>query len=580
MFDFSSESSLGTVQTVDTASVVVEVLNVEQLKRLQVNRLVALQSSRAGEALIGLVQKIARSLDPKAQVTEEIGTEIGIEPDGAINLVRVVLIGTLIGKIGVLRNVFRRTLETVPDIGAPCIPVEGESLSGFISAVANVKEGEALHLGVYTLDDQAHAYLNANRLFQRHALMVGSTGSGKSYTVARILEQMARLSCPNAIVFDIHGEYSSLEGRAFDHLRIAGPVDIGTDRSLDQGVIHLPFWLLGYEAMVAMLTDRSDNNAPNQAMALTQAVFSLKKAHLENLGQNDLANEITVDSPIPFDTGDLVRELDRLNEERVPGARAGTDKAGPLNDKLSRMLGRMSARIRDRRLGFLFSPPGEASQLQWLERLVSRLMVDSVAADGGIKIIDFSEVPSDLMPLMVSLVANVIFTVQQWRESEKRHPLALICDEAHLYIPEGADAGGSDQISVRSFERIAKEGRKYGIALMVVSQRPSEVNRTVLSQCNNVIAMRLSNAEDQAVVRRSLPDSLGTFADLLPVLDTGEAIVVGDATLLPTRIRVAPPDHPPVGDTIAFWTRWNTFPAAADLADAVLSWRRQSQIDG
>jgi hypothetical protein len=577
MFEFTSARTLGTVQTVDTASVVVEVSNIEQLKRLQVNRLVALQSSRAGESLIGVVQKIARSLDPKAPVTEEMAGEVPFDVDVSINLVRIALIGTLIGRVGEHRNVFRRTLETVPDIGAACVSVEGKDLSEFMSAVANVTEGEALYLGVYTLDDQANAYLNANKLLQRHALIVGSTGSGKSYTTARILEEMAKLSSPNAIVFDVHGEYGSLDGSAFDHLKIAGPSDIGSGRSIGHGVIHLPFWLLGYEAMVAMLTDRSDSNAPNQAMALTQAVLKLKQEYLCANNQAKLATEITVDSPIPFKTDDLLSELERLNEERVPGARATVDKAGPLNDRLTRMLGRMSARISDRRLGFLFSPPKDALDLVWLDGLVSLLMVDAATERPGIKVIDFSEVPSDVLPLMVSLVANVVFTVQQWREVEKRYPLALVCDEAHLYIPATLDAAGSDQISVRAFERIAKEGRKYGIALLVISQRPSEVNRTVLSQCNNIIAMRLSNAEDQAVVRRSLPDSLGTFADLLPVLDTGEAIVIGDATLLPTRIRVAQPSKKPTGDTIAFWTRWNSAPIAEDLSVAVTAWRRQSQ---
>jgi hypothetical protein len=577
MFEFTSARTLGTVQTVDTASVVVEVSNIEQLKRLQVNRLVALQSSRAGESLIGVVQKIARSLDPKAPVTEEMAGEVPFDVDVSINLVRIALIGTLIGRVGEHRNVFRRTLETVPDIGAACVSVEGKDLSEFMSAVANVTEKEALYLGVYTLDDQANAYLNANKLLQRHALIVGSTGSGKSYTTARILEEMAKLSSPNAIVFDVHGEYGSLDGSAFDHLKIAGPSDIGSGRSIGHGVIHLPFWLLGYEAMVAMLTDRSDSNAPNQAMALTQAVLKLKQEYLCANNQAKLATEITVDSPIPFKTDDLLSELERLNEERVPGARATVDKAGPLNDRLTRMLGRMSARISDRRLGFLFSPPKDALDLVWLDGLVSLLMVDAATERPGIKVIDFSEVPSDVLPLMVSLVANVVFTVQQWREVEKRYPLALVCDEAHLYIPATLDAAGSDQISVRAFERIAKEGRKYGIALLVISQRPSEVNRTVLSQCNNIIAMRLSNAEDQAVVRRSLPDSLGTFADLLPVLDTGEAIVIGDATLLPTRIRVAQPSKKPTGDTIAFWTRWNSAPIAEDLSVAVTAWRRQSQ---
>ena len=156
------------------------------------------------------------------------------------------------------------------------------------------------------------------------------------------------------------------------------------------------------------------------------------------------------------------------------------------------------------------------------------------------------------------------------------HPISLFCDEAHLYIPERATSESADDISVGIFERIAKEGRKYGVGLVVISQRPSEVNRTVLSQCNNVIAMRLTNGQDQSVIRRLLPDSLGGFGDLLPVLDVGEALVVGDASLLPTRVLVSKPRFKPSSATVDFWDEWANGASEGDTADAVRSWRRQS----
>ena len=177
---------------------------------------------------------------------------------------------------------------------------------------------------------------------------------------------------------------------------------------------------------------------------------------------------------------------------------------------------------------------------------------------------------------MVNLLARLIFTVTQWTGIEHRHPVALFCDEAHLYIPERASAESVDDISVGVFERIAKEGRKYGVGLVVISQRPSEVNRTVLSQCNNVVAMRLTNGEDQSVIKRLLPDSLGSFGDLLPILDVGEALVVGDASLLPTRVRVAEPRCKPSSATIDFWDRWNEEEPVSDTERSVKAWRRQS----
>ncbi|WP_233270381.1 ATP-binding protein [Chachezhania sediminis] len=196
--------------------------------------------------------------------------------------------------------------------------------------------------------------------------------------------------------------------------------------------------------------------------------------------------------------------------------------------------------------------------------------------NGGIKIISFSEVPSDIPPLMVSLIARLVFTVSQWTAPENRHPIALFCDEAHLYILGRVSSDSSDEISVGIFERIAKEGRKYGVGLVVISQRPSEVNRTVLSQCNNVMAMRLTNGDDQSVIKRLLADSLGGFGDLLPVLDIGEALVVGDASLLPTRVVVAEPRFKPNSATVDFWDRWRDAEPLGGTDSAVRSWRRQS----
>ena len=217
--------------------------------------------------------------------------------------------------------------------------------------------------------------------------------------------------------------------------------------------------------------------------------------------------------------------------------------------------------------------------MPWLERMVHAISAGRGAQDrneGGVKIIDFSEVPSDVLPLMVSLLAQIIFSTSLWTRPGKRHPIAIMCDEAHLYIPERMQADSSDAVAVQIFERIAKEGRKYGIGLVVISQRPSEVNRTVLSQCNNVVAMRLTNVDDQSVIKRLLPDSLGSFDDLLPVLDIGEALVVGDAALLPTRVRIAEPRMRPDSQTVAFWDRWNEENPNSDTQNAIGSWRKQS----
>lgn len=579
IFDYPDEEALGTVLSVDTATVVVKVTEAQRLRQLQVNRLAVLQSSRPGQHLIGVIQKITRSA---SSVAPDTAADLNADPMQAAsetNLVRITLIGTLVDKRGSRSNVFLRTLETVPEIDAHCFAVEGDRLSAFMRVIANVAgDGQKLSLGHYTIDDSADAYLNGNKFFQRHATIVGSTGSGKSWTTARLLEQVSELPQANAIVFDIHGEYTPLTGDGFHHFRIAGPGDLGSGRSLEDGVIYLPYWLLGYEALVSMFVDRSDQNAPNQSMLISRTIIDAKRAILERGGHREILENFTVDSPVPFDLGWVMERLEDLNTEMVTGS-SGREKQGDFHGKLSRLIARLDAKRTDRRLGFLFQPPKATFDFSWLEGLVAALVsgrADRPGMRGGVKIIDFSEVPSDVLPLIVSLVAKLAFSVQQWTAPGRRHPIALVCDEAHLYIPQRALSDATGDVSVEIFERIAKEGRKYGIGLVVVSQRPSEVNPTVLSQCNNLVAMRLTNGEDQAVIRRLLPDSLGSFGDLLPILDTGEALVVGDASLLPSRIRISEPSSKPNSGTVEFWDRWSSSTSIGGLEKAVESWRRQT----
>lgn len=579
IFNYSDHEALGQVVAVDTGTVIVRVGDVALLRELQVNRLAVLQSSKPGQHLVGIIQRITRSAEDAVQRAESS------DPSEALtrtetNLVRIALIGTLIDREGSRENVFRRTLETVPEINANCFPVEKERLTQFMRVISDVKgEGVRLSLGKFTLDESAEAFLNGNKLFQRHALIVGSTGSGKSYTTARLLDQISELEQANALLFDIHGEYRTLAGPPFRHFRIAGPGDIESGNGLQKGILHVPYWLLGYEALVTLFVDRSDQNAPNQSMLMSRSITSAKRAFLSKGGHSDILSNFTIDSPVPFDIDAVVKELDLLNTEMVEGSRG--QKQGDFHGKLSRLIARFEAKRADRRLGFLFQPGPAAMEMRWLEDL-TKVLVESRGAQkdvlGGIKIIDFSEVPSDILPLIVSLLARVVFTVQQWTPVADRHPIALFCDEAHLYIPERAEADSAGAISVRDFERIAKEGRKYGVGLVVISQRPAEVNRTVLSQCNNVIAMRLTNGDDQNVIRRLLPDTLGGFGDLLPILDTGEALVVGDASLLPTRVRVGEPRYKPDSATIEFWDRWGDSTAKQPTVNAVASWRRQSMM--
>lgn len=573
IFNFNDDEALGKVASVDTATVVVEVADSEQLKRLQVNRLAVLQSSKPGQHLIGIINQVTRKKLASSPIDDNEEKQ-----ENEQNLCKVSLIGSLIDADGTKRNIFRRTLESVPEIDANCFALEGDKLTSFMRVISHAEaDGNSLTLGKYTLDENAVAYLNGNKFFQRHAFIGGSTGAGKSWTTARIIEQVAELKNSNAIIFDLHGEYSPLQGNGISHYKVAGPGDIDAKRTLADGAIYLPYWLLSYEALVSLFVDRSDQNAPNQSMLMAREVNTAKTKYLIEGGYQDILDNFTVDSPVPFNLTELLQSLNDINIEQVPGARANTTKAGEFNGKLSRMISRLENKISDRRLGFLFQGGDDVLKFDWLNRLADALLgCNDEKGNGGVKIINFSEVPSDVLPLIVSLVARLAFSVQQWTPSNIRHPVAIFCDEAHLYIPHKNTAGATDDISIQIFERIAKEGRKYGVSLVVVSQRPSEVNKTILSQCSNFVAMRLTNSDDQAVIKKLLPDSLGGFSDILPTLDTGEALVVGDASLLPSRIRIDEPINKPDSGTIEFWKEWQGDVINGRLGTAVENWRKQS----
>ena len=567
MFDYKAEESIGTVESVDTGTVVVHVENEEKLKVLQVNQLVALRSSKVGQFLIGLVVKIMRKTS-----SEPIDPDMPDNGSVIENVMKVTLIGTHIDKVGTKPNVFKRTLQTVPEINAECFVITGAKLTQFMQAISSLaaKNQNPLSMGKYTLDDEAEAWLDGNKFFQRHAVIVGSTGSGKSWAVARIIEQVVNLPSANALIFDIHGEYKKLadEIKTIEYLRIAGPSDEDVANN-----VFLPYWLLTCEEMLAMMLDRSDNNAPNQSRAFFEAVIKAKKSKLETEGKTEILSNFTIDSPIPYKLNDVLDELKQLDNEMVQGAR--TEKHGPLFGKLTRFIQRLETKITDRRLNFLFNSKNELQRYEWFETFGQKLMGFEKGAK-GVKVVDFSEVPSDILPLIIGLVARIVFSVQQWTKKENRHPIALFCDEAHLYISE-KPASSVDESALKNFERIAKEGRKYGIGLVVVTQRPADVNRTVLSQSNNFIAMRLTNAEDQAVIKRLFPDSLGDFADLLPILDIGEALIVGDASLLPSRIKVAEPKVKPQSDTVDFWDEWAKKKDKNAIKEAIDSLRKQTK---
>jgi len=573
ILEFDESSMLGTVREVDTRKVSVLVEKDEDLRKARVGQLVAIELSGASETwLIAIVERVIRFVGQQDLQDDKTGEETTDEilEEQVVNNVRLTLVGSFYWDAVKVKSVFTRSLSQMPGITDNCFVLLGKQLETFMAVLSEYGEGEhSLELGKYVIDESAKAYLDGNKFFQRHAAILGSTGSGKSWAVASILEQAAKLPTSNLIVFDLHGEYSKLSYAR--HLRIPGPDELGT---ASDELLYLPYWLLNAEEMQAMFIDRSEFSAHNQVMAFQDAVIVQKKVILQKLGKQDVLNAFTLDSPVPFSIDEVIKNLKDMNEEMSQGARGL--KQGQFFGQFSRLLIRLQSRLSDKRYGFLFNAPESEHEYNAMARTATKLM-DYATKGAQVKVIDFSEVPADILPVIVGLVARIIYQVQFWTDHDKRRPLAFICDEAHLYLPKKDGKNPVELRAIESFEKIAKEGRKYGVALVIISQRPSDVSATILSQCNNVIALRLTNGDDRNTVSKLMPESLESLLEVLPIMDIGEALVVGDAVLLPSRIKINEPNEKPLSATIDFWSEWRKEIEKPDFDKAVENMRKQKR---
>ncbi|RFC35942.1 MAG: hypothetical protein DID92_2727743864 [Candidatus Nitrotoga sp. SPKER] len=579
VMSFESESPIGRVMSVDTMRVFIHIDDHELLKKVMVGNLIAIQGATGHQYLISIVERITRLPSDAIGLNEAPDDDTSPKPDEMQDTIRAVLVGTYRIKDGGSGPTFKRGANSCPQIDQACHLIHGVNLTAFMGVLSqDVPADKALRLGHFAIDPTAEAVADGDRFFQRHAAILGSTGSGKSYTVAALLERANTLNHPNIVLLDMHGEYASLakdrtHGYA-EYLKIAGPGDLVEPKPTS---LFLPHWLLNREEMLSILLDRSDDNAPNQAMRFTNVVFDQKRKSLEGLNLTEVLSSFTVDSPIPYDLNAVRDSLINDDQEMVIGS-SNREKQGPWHGKLTRFISRLEAKISDRRYGFLFQTPLDTSSYEWLQSLAEMFLSTKSASRSGIKVVDFSEVPSDVLPTVVSVLARVLYDVQFWMKADARTPVCLVCDEAHLYLPVRSDADAATKRALDTFERIAKEGRKYGFALLVVSQRPSDVSKTILSQCNNFIALRLTNEQDQSAVKSVMPDSMAGIADVLPLLDIGEAIVLGDSILLPSRIKLDKPKATPLSLTKNFWREWGEKSSNTHaIKVAVESLRRQSK---
>lgn len=462
-------------------------------------------------------------------------------------------------------------------IAIPPTKVEIADQSILESIYSAVSPEKVFSFGTLALNDSIRVQVDGDRFFGKHIAVVGSTGSGKSCTVAKLLQEGIQpsddqgkkgvLNNSHIVLFDLHGEYCTAFPSA---------------NCLDVGNMILPYWLMNSEELEDMFIDTGDQNAHNQISQFKHAVIENKLRHNDGL-------KITYDTPVYFSINEVYRYIRNQNlatknystgepeisepaegvEAKyqffedikfVPTAREKVSR-GAYAGEFDRFVSRLETKLNDARLSFLLHPHKENNdehKTEDFESLLKQFIGYDDRSKSNLTIIDLSGVPFEVVSVVVSLITRLIFDFcfyfKKVRTNISEVPVLLVYEEAHNYMPNSAIA---KYRSVReSIERVAKEGRKYGISLMIVSQRPSEIAETIFSQCNNFVAMRLTNPTDQNYIKRLLPDSVSVITDSLPALEKQEALVIGDAIAMPTIMKVDQIIQKPKSADVAFHQEW------------------------
>ncbi|MBV9828419.1 MAG: ATP-binding protein [Alphaproteobacteria bacterium] len=462
-------------------------------------------------------------------------------PDEDLKIIEIELLGEMLRDEAGEHGDFRRGVSAFPAIEAPVYLATDEDLAGVYAPRAS----QSVPIGTIYQASSVPAYVRVDDLMGKHFSVVGTTGSGKSCAVATILRAVID-SSPNAhvILLDPHNEYS----RAFpDRAVVLGP---------DDG-LRLPFWLLNFDELAEFVlgNDASDGE---QRKILAEIVLAAKQAAFQRLRIEKVGS---VDTPVPYRMSDALTYLDRA--------------AGSLNrpesiSAFQNVKGRLVALQNDTRFSFVFS--SALSMRDDMSEILSQLF--RIPVDGKpITILDISAVPSEVLNVIVSLVCRLTFDFAMW--SETATPVTIVCEEAHRYAPRDKELGFEP--AKRALSRIAKEGRKYGVALCVVSQRPSDLAPSLLSECNTMFALRMTNHDDQDILRDTVSEASYGLMDFLPALRNGEAIAVGEGVSMPMRIAFAelPAEFRPKSSTASFSRSWSQdVDGRGAVRETVERWRR------
>ena len=492
---------------------------------------------------------------------------------------------------------FQRGLSIYPTVEDEVHVVTEEDLAK-IYAPSGVSP---IRIGTHSASESLSATLDLDKLVTRHCAILGSTGSGKSNTVAAILKSITHGRFPKSqvIIIDPHGEY----GSAF-----VGRSRVFSLHSTEHPFL-LPYWCLSFDELAWFLVDRRSASETVQDGNLRDKITDARRSSSQHVkvphGQDKLSvDEITADSPLPFDIRALWYHFDRLERQtfneiarateaiieegdaktlrsaKFTPAGAGTSapfKPQP-NPVMSSYTNKILQRLKDRRYDFLLS----TAKYDGANSDIHDLVKSWLDHEHPITVFDLAGVPPEVMDLVVGLLSRVIFEVMFWgrdlADLGKQRPVLMVFEEAHRYLPSG-EGYFIQGYARRAVQRILKEGRKYGLGAALVSQRPAELDETILSQCGTFIALRLGNSNDQSRVKSAVPDELTGLVDLLPALRTGEAVISGEATQIPSRVRVQLIEpRPSSGDPEVSKCWSDNASRTPDYLRAVTSWRRQRSI--
>ena len=490
-------------------------------------------------AQIGALIKVATASSAAYGFVASLGFERGAEAPAAI--AEIDLLGEQTARDG--SPSFARGISIYPTLGAPVFAATAEDIA-LIYAKPNTW---TLAIGTLHQDEARPAFLLSQEFLSKHSAILGTTGSGKSCALTLMLRTLLTAH-PNGhvVLLDPHGEYAP----AFP--------DLAERITPDQ--LQLPYWLFSFEEACEVLCSTDPLARSREIPILKEAIIQAKQDYL----CDDAAKlaQLTVDTPVPY-------RINRL-EKRIAEAMGKLDRPDSALPYM-RLLATVEALRKDRRYQFMFE--GLALR-DGMGDILSRIL--RIPVEGKpITIIDISAVPSEVVNVVVSLLCRLIFDFAVHSEREEAIPILVVCDEAHRYIPRDASAGFEP--TIRSISRIAKEGRKYGVSLCLVTQRPAELSETILSQCSTIFALRMNNEKDRSFVRAMLPDDAAGLMAVLPTLRQREAVAVGEGVAHPMRIRFAelPPEFRPRGEATNFPEAWQDDRKGRDFVQEIIErWRQ------